>query len=32
MPVQQPSLETLARIAANYGFEIASDRLERSAR
>src|SRR5712691_6241034 len=28
MPVQQPSLETLAQIAASYGFEIASDRLE----
>jgi amidase len=28
MPVQQPSLETLARIAAHYGFEIPSDRLE----
>src|SRR5437016_5437549 len=29
MPVQQPSLEALAQIAANYGFEIASDRLEK---
>jgi amidase len=26
---QQPSLEALAQIAANYGFEIASDRLEK---
>ena len=28
MPVQQPSLEALAQIAANYGFDITSDRLE----
>jgi amidase len=27
MPVQQPSLETLARIADQYGFEIPADRL-----
>src|SRR6266566_2017397 len=28
MPVQQPSLEALAQIAADYGFDITSDRLE----